>query len=91
MDAAKWLLPSASDGIAVDAELTVGDKSEEVNTEVGTEHNTQTATTINNVQDIPLTWVLLFMLMAGWAIPAPAEMGRGLILFLRTLLPWGKR
>jgi hypothetical protein len=81
---------AASNGIEADAELTVGKKEEtvEVDTQVG-DNSTQTATTINNVQDIPILWIFLFTLMAGWAIPDPSTMGRGLITLIRALLPFG--
>jgi hypothetical protein len=81
---------AASNGINADAELTVGKKEEtvDVDTQVG-DNSTQMATTINNTQDIPLSWVLLFVLMAGWAIPDPSVMGNGLIKLIRALLPFG--
>jgi hypothetical protein len=87
LEAAKFLLPSASNGLEVDAELTVGDKQEDINTQVG-DKVSNTADTIINQQDIPLSWILLFTLMAGWAIPSPSEMGKGLMIFMRALLPW---
>lgn len=81
----------AGDGINADAELTVGKKEEAVNvdTQLG-DNATQTAQTINNVNDIPLTWILLFTLMAGWAIPDPQQMGRGVLALIRAVLPWSR-
>ena len=85
------LMSPASKGLSVDAELTVGDKEETVETNVGTSSFTQQAEQITNVRDIPFTWVILFTLMAGWAIPSPQQMGAGLIAFLKILLPWAGR
>ena len=85
------MLPT-SNGVSLDAELTVGDKEETIETNIGSDRTSQVADTINNssqLKDIPLTWVLLFMLMAGWAIPSPSECGRGLITFMKVLLPFG--
>ncbi len=81
----------AKNGIELDAELTVGDKSEEINTEVGTNSYTQQADQIINSRDIPISWVLLFTILAGWAIPSPQQMGAGILTFLRLLLPWAGR
>ena len=90
LKAVDFLMP-AKDGLSVDAELTVGDKQEDVNTQLG-DRSTQQASTINNVNDIPISWVLLFTILAGWAIPSPGEMGKGIILFMRTLfIPWSKK
>ena len=89
LDAAKFLMPSASKGLDVDAELVVGDKQEDINTQVG-DRTEQRAGSITNVNDIPFSYVLLFMLMAGWAIPSPSEMGKGIVRFLKLLLPWAK-
>ena len=81
---AGMLLPSLGKGINADAELVVGDKA--VETQVGSRReevvNAQEVQ-INN-QEIPLQYMLLLILMAGWAIPDPATCGRG---FLK-LLPW---
>jgi len=75
-----WVKP-ASDGISVDAELTIGDKSEEIATGavVGkkeTTHNTadaitQTYNTIN--KEAP--WWVLILLVLGWILPEPSRMG----------------
>lgn len=78
--------------LGVDTEIVAGDKEEKVETNVGdssTTLTTQKADTINNVQDIPLMYILLFTLMAGWAIPDPATMGRGFLMMIRALLPFG--
>ncbi len=90
MKAIDFMTP-AKDGISLDAELTVGDKDETIETNVGTDSYTQQAQQITNVRDIPLSWVLLFTLMAGWAIPSPQQMGAGFLSFLKLLLPWAGR
>lgn len=82
------LAAPASNGIAVDTELTVGDKKEEINTEVGgtVNNSAQTAATIeNHIDNIPFTVLLLLVL--GWLLPSPNEMWKGLkgmVLFWRT-------
>ena len=88
---AGWLLPSASKGISADAEITVGKKEEElqVNTQLG-DSSSQKAETITNVAQGMQWWQLgLLCLFAGWSIPDPQAMGRGIISFIRALLPWG--
>lgn len=79
----------AGDGISADAEVTVGKKEEAVNvdTQLG-DNNKQTASVINNTQRIPTSWLILIVLLAGWAIPDPQTMGRGLLSFLKILMPW---
>ena len=52
LDVIGGLLPGGNDGISVDAELTVGDKQENINADVSigeeTTNNTNTAEVINN-------------------------------------------
>jgi hypothetical protein len=81
----------ASNGIELDAELTIGDKEETIETNVGNESYNQEAQNITNIGDVPVYIILLLVLMSGWAIPSPGEMGRGLLTFLRVLLPWAGR
>ena len=41
---------------------------------------TQTADTIKNVtQNVPIEFMLLFALLAGWAIPSPSQCGKGVV------------
>jgi hypothetical protein len=82
---------AASNGVELANGLTIGKKQETVavDTHAGDRTSVVGTATINNVQDIPILWVLLFTLMAGWAIPDPAVMGRGLINLIRALLPFG--
>jgi hypothetical protein len=81
------LAQPASNGIAVDAELTVGDKQEEINTEVGRQvmNSNQAAESIeNNINSVPLTFLVLLVL--GWLLPSPNEIWKGLkgmVLFWR--------
>lgn len=88
---------SSNDGVQVGTEdITIGKKEEEtaVNTQLGDNtESTQTADRIvNTVENSGLTTLqlLLIVLLAGWAIPDPQTMGRGILLFLQTLLPWGR-
>lgn len=79
----------ASNGIAVDTELTVGDKKEEINTEVGgvVNNSAQSAKTIeNHIDNIPITVLLLLVL--GWLLPSPNEMWKG---FKGMVLFWKKK
>lgn len=87
-DAAKLLTPAAKDGIQADAEVTVGQKNEDndvsVDTEVG--NTNQKAQTINNNDSGPSGWyILLLVLLAGWAIPGPGRTLIGLKNFWREL------
>lgn len=68
-------------GLEVNTELVVGDKQEHNEGQIG---HKQKAETINNINEIPLT-VLLVMVL-GWLLPSPVEIWRGFI----KLLPWVK-
>lgn len=77
LQTAMSLAAPASKGI--EAELVVGDKQEEVNTEVGSQvtNSKQTAQTIeNHIESVPLSFMLLMVL--GWLLPSPNEIFRGL-------------
>jgi hypothetical protein len=92
-DAAKLLTPAANRGITADTELTVGKKEEEVavDTQIGDNtQSTQTAKEIVNTTNSGLTTfqLVLFALLAGWALPDPQTMARGVKSFLQILLPW---
>ena len=64
--------PFSNDGLSVDAELTVGDKNQAVNTEVGTS-NQQADTIVNNItESANLGWIVFGML--GWLAPSPQEL-----------------
>jgi hypothetical protein len=66
-------------GPSLGVEATMGDKSQAVMSE------SQTAKTINNVTELPWYYLLMFAVVAGWAIPSPAECFRGLINGIRII------
>jgi hypothetical protein len=83
-----WIKP-ASDGISVDAEMTIGDKKEEVNTEVvgekTTTHNVadKVYNTYQEMNEAAPWWIILLLIL-GWVLPAPHHMWDGLLkLFKR--------
>jgi len=71
-------------GPSLGVETTVGDKNQELN--IGSE--SQQAKTINNITELPWYYLVLLCVLAGWAIPSPMEMFRGLINGIR--LAFGK-
>lgn len=74
LQTAMSLAQPATNGI--NAELTVGDKTEEIVTEVGRTDNNQKADTIeNHIDNIPMT--VLVLLILGWVLPSPNEIWRG--------------
>ena len=76
---------AASNGI--NTELTVGDKQEEINTNVGETNTKQQAEEITNYVDNIPPFVLL-MLVLGWLLPSPTEMWKG---FLNLFSFWRNR
>ena len=73
------LTQTASNGI--DAEVTVGKKQEEINTEVGRQETNQQAQTIENyVDNIPP--LVLLLLILGWMMPTPTQIWKG---FMRLI------
>ena len=93
------LAGSASKGIEADAELTVGKKEEttDVDTQIGDRMGDETfeAQTINIAnQHVPTLYVVLMVLLAGWAIPSPGAMFIGVATGIRdffSILIRGKR
>jgi hypothetical protein len=85
-DALKLLTPAAKSGIEADAEVTIGKKEEAINTDVQVGSNTtQEAQTITNTDSGPDGWIiLLLVLLAGWAIPSPDVMFRGIRNLFRS-------
>lgn len=82
-----WIKP-ASDGIAVDAEMTIGDKTESINTEVTAEKNTTTNMAdkvYNTYQEMNenAPWWIILLLILGWVLPAPHHMWHGLLKLLK--------
>jgi hypothetical protein len=69
MDVVDLFKPSGG----VDAELVVGDKTQEVNTQIGN----QEAQQIVNNDNVPV-WIILFG-VAGWLLPTPTTMWKWLV------------
>ena len=81
-----------SSGLSVDTEIVVGDKEEEINTEVvgNKEITHNTADTIANTYQTmneQAPWWVMILLILGWLLPMPSQMWRGLV----SLLPWKGR
>lgn len=83
MDMGKGLITDDK-GLEVDTELVVGDKDELNEVQVGIKSR-QDAETINNINEVPIIFMLLMVL--GWLLPSPSEIWRG---FTR-LLPWVRK
>lgn len=73
---ASQFLPSALGGGGIDAEVTVGQKNQEMKNQVGDQ-----AQVINKKEEIPLSFMIL--LIAGWLAPSPNEIGRGIYILIR--------
>ena len=71
-------------GPSVDAEMTVGDKNQTVDTDFGKKQNQQ-AEVINNTDETD--HILVLIAVIGWLLPGPHEIWRG----LTNLLPWRRR
>lgn len=72
-----WGAVKPSGGVDVDAELTVGDKNEEVNTDVAGEKTVNTAENITyNIHEEkkgPSVWWAAFAFL-GWFLPSPRQL-----------------
>ena len=89
------LLGGAQKGIEVDANAgkaeTTGDDSvaQNANTAVsvdaGRRQDFGAVETVINENGLPVHVLLLLVLLAGWAIPSPEEMGHGLVRIIRAL------
>lgn len=90
------LLGGAQKGISVDANAgqakTEGDDSvaQNANTAVSLDAGRQEVFKgdvgqVINENGMPLHVLLLFLLLAGWAIPSPQEMGNGLVRLITSL------
>ena len=79
--------------IGVDTEVVTGEKEEDYGIIDKSETQTnQKAEIIHNIeQRIGWPTMLMIVLLAGWAIPDPMTMGRGILEFLRILIPWGRK
>lgn len=72
---------SSNDGVQVGTEdITIGQKKEDndVNVTLGGGADTQQAQVIENNNGLNPFTLLLLVLLAGWAIPSPLEMFRGI-------------
>jgi len=69
-------------GIEADAEVTIGKKSEDndIKTDVklGNDNRQEASSISNHNNRMPFYTLLLIILLAGWAIPSPEEMWRGI-------------
>jgi hypothetical protein len=88
MDLLNVVKPSSG----IDAELTVGDKSEEINTQLGNKEivtnnaeqvGDRVEKQINITENIPLWLVLLLIL--GWIMPTPTNIWRGFVKGFKLL------
>lgn len=81
---------SSNDGVQVGTEdITIGQKKEDndISTQIGDNSQQQAGSIVNVAERMPTAWLILIVLLAGWAIPDPQTMGRGLISFFKTILP----
>ena len=90
------ILGGAQKGVSVDANVgqakTEGDSSvaQQANTAVSVDAGKQEVFKgdvgqVVNENGMPLHVLLLFLLLAGWAIPSPSEMGNGLVRLITSL------
>lgn len=94
LKALDYVMPQA--GVEVDANVSKGDAEGEdsvvqngntnVSVDAGKESQYQgPIDTVINEGELPLHVLLLLVLLAGWAIPSPEEMGHGLVRLIRAL------
>ena len=86
-DVAGFFKPSQ--GLSVDAEMTIGDKQEDINTDVkiAEEANTITAETVTtNKTEINngASWWMVGLLILGWILPSPAQMWKHVTALLKV-------
>lgn len=60
----------------LDTELVVGQKTQEMSNQVGDQ-----AQYITKIQQIP--WFFVVLLVLGWFMPSPHELGRGIYILCR--------
>ena len=93
---ADMALGASQSGIEVDANAgqakTEGDDSvaQQANTAVSVDAGSKevfegSVGTVVNEAGMPIHVLLLLVLLAGWAIPSPEEMGHGIIRLIRAL------
>ena len=94
--AAEMALGGSEPGLEVDANVgqakTEGDDSVAQNANNAVQLDNRTTETFEgavgtvvNEAGLPIHVLLLLVLLAGWAIPSPEEMGHGLIRLIRAL------
>ncbi len=94
------ILPSGG-GVEVDANVSKGDAEGEdsvvqngntnVNLDAGKEQTYGSVENVVNESGLPLHVLLLLVLLAGWAIPSPEEMGHGVVRLARALRGTSRR
>ncbi len=96
------ILGGAKQGIEARANISKGDAegqdsvAQNANTAVSLDSGDSTKISggvdrIVNENGMPLHVLLLFLLLAGWAIPSPGEMGNGFIRFVNALSGFRKQ
>lgn len=80
-----WDLIKPSKGIEASVEVVAGDKDQTLNAEVAGTKNTAEQISIQNIEEVPLSFMILAML--GWLLPSPGAIWRGLL----QLLPWTRK
>ncbi len=88
------ILPSGG-GVEVDANVSKGDAEGEdsvaqngntnVSVDATKEQSYGSVDSVVNEANLPFHVLLLVVLLAGWAIPSPEEMGYGIIRLIRAL------
>ena len=66
------MIKPSSPGLSVDTELVVGDKEQQVNTDIGHTTNTAETISIQNVDESP-SFLFMFLMVLGWIMPDPAR------------------
>ena len=89
------LLGSSKQGIEASANISKGDAegqdsvAQNANTAVsldaGKRQDYGAVDTVVNEAGLPIHVLLLLVLLAGWAIPSPEEMGHGIVRLIRAL------
>jgi uncharacterized protein YceK len=94
------LLGGAKQGIEARANISKGDAegqdsvAQNANTAVsldaGSRQDYGAVDTVINESGLPFHVLLLLVLLAGWAIPSPEEMGHGLVRLIRGIRSTGR-
>ena len=78
----------ASSGLSVDTEIVVGDKQEEVNTEVvgnkeTTNNTAESISQVYNTVNEGIDWWVWVLMIVGWITPTPTRMWGAFINLFR--------